>query len=219
MGQDDDEAVVFGHDGASNLEEFNRPARFADGLHKGVEARILGIKGDAVIRTVVRSALLRCTPAGITALRLPISLASWSWTATTRVTAFAARSATKITATAWATWARPTLELAALSAWTGSTGGSGTTCGSGWSALTGNGRTPKRTSVTPVRRTTSAFTPGPIASFVIPTVARGRLFLCPLSAETEALQLAQIEFVEIRGRILLGSIVVHVVWKRVQRPA
>jgi hypothetical protein len=34
-----------------------------------------------------------------------------------------------------------------------------------------------------------------------------------LRAEAEALQLAQVEFVEIRRRILLGSVVVHVVWK------
>jgi hypothetical protein len=31
-----------------------------------------------------------------------------------------------------------------------------------------------------------------------------------LRAETEALQLAEIQFVEIRGRILLGGVVFHV---------
>ena len=43
---------------------------------------------------------------------------------------------------------------------------------------------------------------------------RGRFFLRPLRAEAEALELAQIEFVEIRRRILLGSVVVHVVRKK-----
>jgi hypothetical protein len=45
-------------------------------------------------------------------------------------------------------------------------------------------------------------------------VRSGRLFLRPLRAEAKALKLAQIEFVEIRGRILLGSVVVHVVRKK-----
>jgi transcription-repair coupling factor (superfamily II helicase) len=55
----------------------------------------------------------------------------------------------------------------------------------------------------------------PFASFS--SVGRGRLVLRPLGAETETLQLAQIEFVEIRGRILLflGSVVFHGVLKKV----
>jgi hypothetical protein len=107
------------------------------------------------------------------------------------------------------------LEFTTVSAGTRSAGRGSARARSTRAAFTRTCRTSKGTTVTTVRRATSAFTTRPIASLVIPPVARGRFFLCPLCAETEALQLAQIEFVEIRGRILLGSIVVHVVWKRV----
>jgi hypothetical protein len=81
-------------------------------------------------------------------------------------------------------------------------------------------RTPESPAVTPIghasRAITAIFATRTItAAFTVATVACGRLLLGPLRAEAEALKLAQIEFIEIRRRILLGSVVVHVV--RVKR--
>src|SRR5262249_12021304 len=80
-------------------------------------------------------------------------------------------------------------------------------------------RWPTKRPPIPSIRTCGAFPPlfaaRPLAPLIAVTpVGRGRLFLRPLRAKAEALQLAQIEFVEIRGRILLGSVVVHVVRKK-----
>jgi hypothetical protein len=48
------------------------------------------------------------------------------------------------------------------------------------------------------------------AGFAFATLGRGRFVLSPLRAEAEPLKLGQIEFIEIRGRIFLGGVVVHV---------
>ena len=52
-----------------------------------------------------------------------------------------------------------------------------------------------------------AITPWPLGTIAL--IRRGRFVLRPLRAETETLKLAQIEFVEILGRIFLGWRVVH----------
>lgn len=61
----------------------------------------------------------------------------------------------------------------------------------------------------------AAITPRTLSVVVLAPTGRRGLFLSPLRAEAETLQLAQVEFVEIRRRILLGSVVVHFREKRV----
>jgi hypothetical protein len=76
-----------------------------------------------------------------------------------------------------------------------------------------SGRAAKSPAVAPVRRKTTAFA-AIVRSRTISPFGRSRFFLTPLRAKAEALQLAQVEFVEIRGRIFLGSVVVHIVQKK-----
>ena len=66
-----------------------------------------------------------------------------------------------------------------------------------------------RTTTRPI--TTVVSTRSVSARIAFATVRGGRFFLRPLRAEAEPLKLVQIEFVEIRGRIFFGGVVVHVV--------
>jgi hypothetical protein len=84
--------------------------------------------------------------------------------------------------------------------------------GRGATALsTGSSRTPKTPPIASIRATRPTFASIVVTSTLTTasTFWRGRFFLSPLRAKAEALQLGQVEFVEIRRRIFLGSVVVH----------
>src|SRR5580658_736184 len=76
-----------------------------------------------------------------------------------------------------------------------------------------SGGLPERAAVAPVGR--SARPPRAVVAMrpvrMVAGLGRRILVLGPLGAKAEALQLAQVDLVEIRRRIILGSVVVHVV--------
>ena len=89
-----------------------------------------------------------------------------------------------------------------------------------WPAWTwATGRTAKPTTVTPIR-CTAGITPRPVvAALAAAPLIGSRFVLHPRGAEAEAVQLAQIDFIQVCGRgFLLGSVVVHGVEKRAINP-
>jgi hypothetical protein len=189
-------------------------------LNERVEARVLGIKRDRVIRTLIRPALHRTTATGVAATIAVSAVASAAPLTTAAITAFAPGAASEISATL----PRPAIAgiLAAFAAST-SAAASWTAWRAARATFPWTGRPAKRPPITAVGRATGTFA-SIIATRTLPAaVSRGGLLLRPLRAEAEALELAEIEFVEILGRIFLGrsflgriflgSVIVHVFQK------
>jgi hypothetical protein len=219
MSHDHDEPIRLRHDGSRNLKQLDRPARLTDRLDQRVEARVLGIEGDAVIRTLIRAAILGRTPTSVTALPA-LTVTLLTAIAATGITAVAAGPASIFSATTStgasiiAAWTRTTVAgkfppLAAAARWPIAR----STSAAPAAIATGASRSPKGPTIPPIRgAAATTLAPRPFTSLFMP-IRRGGLLLRPLRAEAKALQLAQIEFVEIRGRIFLGGVVVHVIQK------
>jgi len=189
---DDDEAVVLADDGARDLEELDRAAGGADGLGEGVEARVLGVERHREIRAVVGTAIHRriATRVGTRAAFAAI------------VTPRAAGAALEIAARTPVAGKFAALGGTALVRGRGIAGARGGASRTLEAATVAAGFAAARAAV---------IAPRTIASFP-PFRTVGRLLvLGPLGAEAEALQLGEVELVEIRRRIFLGSGIVHVV--------
>ena len=210
---DDHKSVGLRHDGARNFKKLDRAARLPNGLHERVEARVLGIKRRTEKRALVGAvlnALLRFSAATTVAL----TTATVVTTATTVVTTTTATVVT--TAAGIAARAATAGILAALGR---ATTWGGRSAGRSFTRTTGTGRFAKGAAIAVHGRATTrpiapvVTTRAVSARIAFATVRGGRFFLRPLRAETEPLKLVQIEFVEIRGRIFFGGVVVHGVRK------
>ena len=206
---DDHKSVGLRHDGARNFKKLDRAARLPNGLHERVKARVLGVERRTEKRALVGAilnALLRFATATTVALTTATVVTTTATSTTTVVTTAATLAARAAAAGILAALGRATT-------W------GGRSAGRSFTRTTGTGRFAKGAAIAVHGRATTrpiapvVTTRAVSARIAFATIRGGRFFLRPLRAETEPLKLVQIEFVEIRGRIFFGGVVVHVVRK------